>query len=339
MLLKSEDGVFKVIVLDHTFGNIDIARKILEPIGAEVFEYQCMDPEEAVPLVEDADAVMVTNGKTMTRETISKLRKCRVIAKHGIGPDIIDVEAATEQGIIVTNVPDYCLNEVSDHALALTLACGRKLFQSDNQVRNLLVHNAPELRPIKPLYDSVFGIIGFGRIGRITARSLTAFSNSIIFYDPFFKGNYEVNGITAVNSSLDEVLSGSDFIIIHAPSTKENYHMLDGSAFGKMKKQPFIINVGRGELIDNTALTDALQRGLISGAGLDIVEGMPPIRKDDPLLSYSNVIFTPHSAWYSEGSFAQLQEKAALEVRRVLTGEEPSAWYNKKAMAASEQDR
>lgn len=330
--------MFKVVVLDHTFGNVDIARKILQPIGAEVFEYQCMDPEEALPLVEDADAVMVTNGKTMTRDTISKLRKCRVIAKHGIGPDIIDVEAATEHGIMVTNVPDYCLNEVSHHALALVFACARKLALCDDQVRNRLVHDPPALRPIKPLHRSVFGIVGLGRIGRITAGTLATISGSVVFFDPFFDGDYEVNGVVVRNAGFEELIEQSDFIIIHAPATKDNYHMFNAKAFAKMKKHPFIINVGRGELVDNAALLEALDSGCISGAGLDVVEGMPPMRKDDPLLTYPNVIFTPHSAWYSEGSFEDLQEKAAMEVRRVLTGEQPVAWYNRREMSGSADD-
>lgn len=327
--------MFKVVILDHTFGNIDIAKRILEPAGAEVFEYQCMDPEEALPLVQAADAVMVTNGKTMTRDVISRLEKCRVIAKHGIGTDIIDVEAATEHGIIVTNVPDFCLYEVSHHAFALVFACARKLFASDDQVRRQHVHNVPALRPIRPLNASVFGIIGFGRIGRITARTLSTISDQLIFFDPFVDGDFSEEGVTARNVSLDDVLRESDFIIIHAPYTRDNYHMLDRDAFSKMEKQPFVINVGRGELIDNDALTEALDSGLISGAGLDVVDGMPPIAADHPLLSFPNVIFTPHAAWYSESSFADLQEKAALEVRRVLTGEEPVAWYNRKEMAPS----
>jgi len=324
--------MYKVVVLDHTFGNINITKSILEPIDAEVLEYQCMNPSEAVPLVEDADAVLVTNAKTMNRDTISKLKKCKIIAKHGIGPDIIDVDAATEHGIIVANVPDYCLNEVSHQAMALTFACARKLFQSDRQVRQELIHDAPALRPIKPLQKSVFGIIGFGRIGRITAKSLSSISESIIFYDPYFEGDFEVNGVTVIKRALDELYKNSDFIIIHAPYTKENYHLLNSEAFSIMEQQPYIINVGRGELIDNESLIKALESGIISGAGLDVIEGMPPIDKDDPLLKFSNVIFTPHSAWYSEGSFNELQSKAAMEVKRVLTGGKPLSWVNEAEM-------
>jgi D-3-phosphoglycerate dehydrogenase / 2-oxoglutarate reductase len=346
--------VYKVVVLDHTFGTVAVARSILEPVGAEVLEYQCMDPDEAVPLVEDADAVLVTNGKTMTRNTIGKLRKCKIIVKHGIGPDIIDVDAASEQGIMVANVPDYCLSEVSHHALALLFACSRKLFQSDHQVRTELLHNAPALRPIKPLQHSVFGIIGFGRIGRLTARTLATIAaepGSIIFYDPFVLDDVQLYdraadrtdaladaaaaGVTAQKRSLQQLYAESDFIIIHAPYTKDNYHMIDRSAFREMKKQPYIINVGRGELIDNEALVEALASGMISGAGLDIVDGMPPIRADDPLLQLPNVVFTPHCAWYSEGSFSELQAKAAMEVKRVLTGEKPVSWINRDALTIS----
>lgn len=324
--------MFKVVVLDHSFGNINIARKILEPLGAKVCEYQCNDPVEAAKLAKDADAVMVTNFKTLTKETIYKLEKCKIIVKHGIGPDIIDVDAATERGIMVANVPDYCLNEVSNHAVALTLACARKLFEADKQVRETLDHKLYKLRPIKPLYEVTYGIIGFGRIGRITAKSLSVFGGQVIFYDPYFEGDFNENGVSAKNKLLDEIYDESDFIIIHAPYTKENYHMIDDKAFKKMKKNPYIINVGRGELIDNSALAEALESSLISGAALDVVEGMPPIVSDDPLIQNKNVFFTPHCAWYSEGSFKKLQAKAATEVKRVLTGEKPVSWINKNEM-------
>lgn len=325
--------MFKVVILDHSFGNIQIERDILEPMGAKVYEYQCNDPVEAAELAKDADAVLVTNFKTLTRETIYKLEKCKIIVKHGIGPDIVDVDAATERGIMVANVPDYCLNEVSNHAVALTLTCARKIFEADKQVRTILDHKVFELRPILPLYESTMGIIGFGRIGRITAKSLSVFGCNIIFYDPFFNDDgYDVDGVKARKVSLDEIYRESDYILIHAPLTKDNYHMINKDSFNKMSKKPYIINVGRGELIDNNALVEALNKNFIKGAALDVVEGMPPISKNDPLLNNEKVILTPHCAWYSEGSYRKLQTKGAMEVKRVLSGEKPVSWYNKKDM-------
>lgn len=322
--------MYKVVVLDHSFSNIDIERQILEPIGAKIYEYQCNDPNEAVELVKDADVVLVTNYKTLTRETINKLQKCKLIVKHGIGPDIIDVEAASEKGIMVANLPDYCLNEVSEHAISLTYAIGRKLYEADRRTREILDHKLFELRPIKAYYNSTFGIIGFGRIGRITARNLSSTAGEIIFYDPFFNNNYSVNNKVCTKVSLDNLYKRSDYIIIHAPYTKSNYHIINKNAFNKMEKKPYIINVGRGELINNKDLVEAINNEIVSGAALDVVEGMPPIAPDDPLLKCKNIYFTPHCAWYSEESYKRIQTHAANEVKRVLLGGKPKSWFNKK---------
>lgn len=324
--------MFKVVVLDHSFGNLNIEREILEPLGAQILEYQCFDPADAAVLAADADAVLVTNGATLTEDTIAKLKKCKLIVKHGIGVDIIDVKAASHHGIMVANLPDYCLEEVAEHALVLTLACARKVVEADRTTHRILDHDVVSLRPIKPIGESVYGIVGLGRIGRLTAAKLAALGGDIVFYDPFVTDDQPVGVATARSVSLDSLVRDSDFIIIHAPYTGDNYHMFDRELFAAMERRPYLINVGRGELVNNEALLWAIEEGYLSGAALDVVEGMPPIGPDDPLAACEKVVLTPHCAWYSERSYRRIQQDAAAEVKRVMEGGVPRAWYNKKDM-------
>lgn len=328
--------MFTVVVLDHSFSNLNIEREILEPLGARVLEYQCFDPEEAAVLAADADAVLVTNGATLTGDTIARLKRCRLIVKHGIGVDIIDVAEASRRGIMVANVPDYCLEEVAEHALALTLACARRVFEADRNIRRTLTHDVVSLRPIRPIGESVFGIVGMGRIGRLTAGKLAALGGEVFFYDPFVTGDVTCGEHRFRAMTLMELCASSDFIIVHAPYTGKNYHMLGAEAFARMRRNPWIVNVGRGELIDNDALLAAIREGRVSGAALDVVEGMPPLRADDPLLICDRILLTPHSAWYSERSLAMLQREAAHEVRRVMQGGTPRSWYNRNQMREGE---
>ncbi|NLG37523.1 MAG: C-terminal binding protein [Clostridiales bacterium] len=328
--------MFTVVVLDHSFSNLDIEREILEPLGARVLEYQCFDPEEAAVLAADADAVLVTNGATLTGDTIARLKRCRLIVKHGIGVDIVDVAAASRQGIMVANIPDYCLEEVAEHALALTLACARRIFEADRSIRRTLTHDVVSLRPIRPIGESVFGIVGMGRIGRLTAGKLAALGGEVVFHDPFVTDDLTCGAHRFRALTLAELCASSDFIIVHAPYTGKNYHMLGAEAFARMRRNPWIVNVGRGELIDNDALLAAIREGRVSGAALDVVEGMPPLRADDPLLICNRILLTPHSAWYSERSLAMLQREAANEVRRVMQGGTPRSWYNRNQMREGE---
>ncbi len=323
---------FKVVVLDHSFTDLSIERAILEPLGAEISEYQCSDPDEAIPLVEDADAVLVTNYATMTENTIRHLKHCKVIVKHGIGPDIIDVDAAARYGIPVANLPDYCASEVSEHAISLLYASIRKLKEADTGIRSSLTHEVFRLRPVKALYASTLGIVGFGRIGKKSAEMLANAVGEILFFDPYVQEDQIIAGRNCKRVSFYEICELSDSIIIHAPYSGDNYHMFDRNAFACMKKTPVIVNVGRGELVDNTALVEAVRNGTVSYAALDVVEGMPPISAGDPLLNSEHLLLTPHCAWYSEESYRRIQEDAANEVKRVMRGEPLRSWYNRSLM-------
>ena len=318
---------YKAVVTDYVFENLEPERKILAQVGCEVVAGQCKTEDEVIELAEDSDAILNTYFKPISKRVINSLKKCKIIVRYGIGVDTIDIPAATGKGIMVANVPDYCLDEVSDHTIALLLNASRKIIKADKDVRdgdwslNLL-------KPIRRLKGQVVGIIGFGHIGRMVAKKAMTFGLNIVFFDPYVKKSIKENGLIADKVEFNHLLDISDFILIHAPATKETYHLIGIKQFRQMKKKPYLINTARGELIDIDSLIIALRKGMVSGVALDVIEGVPPLKKNHPLLSFDNVILTPHSAWYSIDALKNLQRLAAEEVKRVLKGEEPKSLIN-----------
>ena len=326
--------MYKVVVTDHVFDNLDIQCGVLKDI-AEVHEFQCETEDEVIAAAHDADAIMTTNYQYYTARVLESLKKCRVIVRTGIGVDSVDVPAATRLGIMVVNIPGYCLDEVSDHAVALMLALHRKIIAGDREVRASLRYRPKEMRPIKGLKDTLVGIIGFGRIARLSAKKLAPFGCTIQFYDPYVNTDVNLDGVTAQKVSFETLMRTSDDILVHAPFTNENYHLLSDSAFEMAQSQPYIVNVGRGELVDNAALIRAIRNGRVSGAGLDVSENADPFDPQDEILRTEGVLLTPHSAWYSERSFTLLQMTAAEETRRVLLGQMPLSLVNKEVLASA----
>jgi D-3-phosphoglycerate dehydrogenase len=202
----------------------------------------------------------------------------------------------------------------------MTLSLVRKITMSNNKIAREKDYGIGYLKPVLPLRGAKAAILGFGRIGKLIASKLHPFGVEVLFYDPFIQADVQVEDFTARKVTLDQAYAESDIIILQAPATKENYHMLDAGAFAKMKRKPYVINCARGELVDEAALADALKAGQVSGAGLDVLESMPPVKDDNPLLQFDNVLLTPHSGWVSVNSLAELQRLAALEVARVLKG-------------------
>ncbi len=312
--------MFKVYVTDHVFENLESEQAILAEADARVISLECKDISELKTKAHDADALMNTYLSPINGDVMDSMKNLKVIVRYGIGFNTIDIEAATQRGIQVANVPDYCLHEVSDHAVALVLDLVRKVTLSCGRVKQALDYSLGYLKPVRSLQTSDVTIFGFGRIGRLIAGKLAGFGCKLHFYDPYVKDDQYTNDICVQKSEFDEAMEMSDIIILQAPSTKENYHMLDARAFGLMKRKPFVVNTARGELIDKHALIVALKNGAVSGAGLDVVEGMPPVDKNEELLKFDSVILTPHSAWFSDDALVQLQRLAATEVLRVLKG-------------------
>jgi D-3-phosphoglycerate dehydrogenase / 2-oxoglutarate reductase len=316
---------FKVVITDFDYGDNDIERAILEPIGAEVVALQAKDQDDLIPHMADCDAVM-NQYERVGEKAISVMRRCKVIARYGVGVDIVDVEAATARGILVTNVRDYCTEEVADHAIALWLALTRKLIQYDRATHEGVWHWKSG-RPVPRLRGRTVGIVSFGNIGQAIAARARAFGVSIIVYDPYLDADF-VRGQGAEPVTKDELLARADAIMMQVPMTRDTRHFLGPDEFKRIKPGLVVVNTGRGPTVDNEALYDALVAGRVAGAGLDDPEEEPAKRKywdpkDNPLFSLPNVIVTPHVAYYSEESIRLARETAASEVARVLTGQPP----------------
>jgi len=325
----------KVVVTFYAPGIVPTYDELLTKLGAEVEKIFCATEEELISACSEADAaialgIRITPGYIFSLKVIENLNKCRLIALTGIGYDNVDISAATEKGICVANVPYYCLEEVSDHAMALILACARKFYQLLPDIKSgKWSTQADYLSALKPLYrlsGQTLGLIGFGSIARTLVPKAKAFGFRIIAYAPhvpsiLFK-TFKVESV-----ELDQLLKESDFVSMHTALTSENKHMMGLEQFKRMKPTAYFINTARGELVDEKALYTALSEGLIAGAGLDVLESEPP-GLDNPLLKLSNVLITGHFAYYSEESREELFRWPWEEVARVLQGEWPQGLVN-----------
>jgi D-3-phosphoglycerate dehydrogenase / 2-oxoglutarate reductase len=306
-----------IAVTDTVFPSLDPAKAALARLNPTYRMSKSVDAEDIVAVAKDADAVLVTYAK-LTRDVLMQLTRCKAIGRFGLGVDNIDLATAKKKGIAVNYVPDYCIREVSDHAMALLLALIRKIPLSNKLVQSGR-WEMPAVVPIRRIEGTVLGLIGFGHIPRLVAPKAQAFGIKVIAHDPFAKP--DVFKAAAVESvDLDTLLKTSDYVSVHAPLLPGTHGMLNAAAFGKMKKGAYIVNTARGPLIDEPALVAALDSGRVGGAGLDVVAA-EPLAKDSPLLGRDNVIVSPHTAFYSIEALDELQTKCATDVARVLSGE------------------
>src|SRR5215467_5826977 len=307
-----------VAVADSVFPNLDTARQVLSAIGADLQLAPQATPEAILRVAASADALLVTYAK-ITADMIAEMRRCRIISRFGIGVDNVDLDAATGAGIVVTKVPDYCIDEVSDHAMALLLSLARKIPSSNAQVHA----GRWEMKAVVPIHrlrGRVLGLVGFGRIPRLVVPKAKAFGLRVIVYDPFVQADvFARERVDQVN--FDELLSESDYISIHAPLLPETRNLFSTDALSRMKPGAYLINTARGPIVDEQALARALDAGQLAGAALDVMPNEPP--SGSPLLGRDNVIITPHTSFYSEESLLELQRKAAEEVVAVLSGKPP----------------
>ena len=319
-------NTYKVVVTDDRYGSYNEENEVLKELGIEVEIHNLKNPEDAEIVLKDADAVLV-NLFPMTKEIIDKMDKCKVISRYGVGYDNVDVAAATENGIWLANVPDYSLEDVSDHALALLLGSVRKIAYKDRLIREGK-WNLHKDWPSYRIAGKTLGLIGFGAISRTLFRKVSGLGlEKVLVYDPFVD-NDEIKRIGGVPSSLNELLEGSDYISIHAPLTKDTKGMIGKAEFEKMKDSCMIINTSRGPLIDEAALYTALKENTIAGAGIDVY-AVEPLQDDSPLRSLENIIMTDHAGWYSEESIVELKTKVARNILEVLKGGEPVYPVNK----------
>jgi D-3-phosphoglycerate dehydrogenase len=315
-----------IAVTDSPFPSLDPARTALARVDPELRMAASSSADDILAVAKNADAVLVTYAK-LPGELLRQLARCKVIGRFGLGVDNIDIKAAAGLGITVTYVPDYCMHEVSDHAIALILALARKIPLS-NRLVQAGRWEMPAVAPIHRLAGRVLGLIGFGNIPRALAPKAKALGLRVVAHDPYVAR--EVLASAGVEGmGFDDLLAVADFVSIHAPLSPATRGLLNSQVLGKMKTGALLINTARGPLVDEDALIAALDSGQLGGAALDVV-ATEPLPESSKLLGRDNVILTPHTAFYSVEALDELQTKCAADVARVLCGEAPV--YPVKAM-------
>jgi len=323
------NGRFLAVIADSPFETSEKEEAILGKIGASVQRFKCSNESQVISAAKNAH-VILCDASPITRNVIMNLQQAVGIVEYGIGYDNIDVNAATEKGIVVCNVPDFMTSEVADHTVALILALARKLHQILPSTRSG-EWTWSKFRPIESLDSRTAGIIGFGNIGRQVAARLSAFGMRIVAHDPYIAAE-NVRRLGATPATLEQLLSNSDIVSIHVPLTSETRHLIGKKELAMMKKSSILVNTSRGRVIDQEALLSSLRQRQIGAAALDVLAREPP-DPSDPLLLLDNVIVTPHIGWYSEQSSSRLQEHAALEAERILTGQTPRHPVNPQVLS------
>lgn len=310
---------FKVVVSDQVFPTVDTERAMLAEIDGELVVAEG-SVKEVLEVAADADAILNTY-LPWNADSIAGLEKCRIIARYGIGVDNVDLDAARAAGIVVTNVPDYSVEEVAVHALGLLLAALRKIPWADRKIREG-VWGIDEFRPIRRLSESTVGLLGFGRIGRRLAEGVKALGGHVLVHDPFLQPSTDLPELV----ELPDLLSRSDIISVHAPLTESTRGIIGADALAQMRPGAILVNTSRGPLVELEAVTAALRDGHLGAAALDVFDQEPldPSRIE----GVPNLIATPHMAYYSEEALEESQRKAATQVVKVLTGQEPDYRVN-----------
>jgi D-3-phosphoglycerate dehydrogenase len=318
----------KVVITDHRFPDVEQERRAVEASGGKLVVAQMTEETQLAELCKDADGVLTVRAP-ITRRVIAAMEHCRIIVRYGIGVDTVDIPAATERGIMVANVPDYCLDEVSDHALALLLMLSRQMIPAMSLAREAQ-WTIPKMPRLHRLRGQTCGLVGCGKIGSLLAGKVAQLGMRVLIHDPYLS-EARCLDMGAELVSLDAALARSDFISLHAPLNDETHHLFGDAAFAKMKSTASIINTARGGLIDEAALLAALDSGKIFGAGLDVMESETAFTPTgSALVNHPKVIVTAHTAWLSEEARVTLQARAIEQVLACLKGEKPYGLINRE---------
>jgi D-3-phosphoglycerate dehydrogenase len=318
------------MIADSDFGDVEIERAIVEDAGFRLSAHQCKSEQDVIEHGRDADGIL-TQYAYIGATAMDNLPALRVISRYGTGVDIVDVDEATRHGIQVTNAPnEWCADEVADHAIALWLTAARKITEYDAATRQG-EWQWQTGEPIWRLRGRVFGLLGYGAIARLIGARARAFGVDVWAYDPFVDTDqFRADNVRSV--TLDELVSGSDYLTIQAPLTPETRHLFDDATLARMKPTAILVNTARGPIIEDAALDRALRQGVIAAAALDDLEEEPAKQSgwkpSNPLLRHPNVIVTPHAAYYSEESIQTIRTIAATEAVRVLSGQPPRSPVN-----------
>jgi D-3-phosphoglycerate dehydrogenase len=311
---------YKVVVTDDRYNSYKEENNVLSEMGISVEVHDFSGSEEAKAVLKNADAVLV-NLYPLTGDIIGAMENCKIIVRYGVGYDNVDVKAATDRGIWVARVPDYSLEDVSDHALALLMSSVRKIAYKDRKVR-AGEWNLHKDWPAFRVAGKTLGLIGFGAIARVLFRKVSGLGlDKVLVFDPYVPDS-EIEKSGGIPADMKMIIKDSDFISIHAPLTKETEGIIGKEEFSGMKENCILINTSRGPLIDEEALYNALKDGQIAAAGIDVFS-TEPLTDSSPLRELENITLTDHAGWYSEESIVELKTKVAQNVLSVLKGEKP----------------
>ena len=319
---------FKVVLIDQGYGTSRYEQEIITAAGGEFIDADKLPLTEKLRRCEEAQGIILRR-LMVTRDLISRFRRCKIIVRCGVGTDNVDVNAATEAGIIVGHVPAYCVDEVSTHAIALLLGCVRKIISTHRKMEQGAwdVHRTD---PIYRLAGKTLGLVGFGNIGQAVARKLAGWELNLLATDPFVDpARAKALNVNLVD--LNTLFRKADYVSLHAPLLPETRHLINERTLALMRRGAIIINTARGQVVDGEALLAAVERGQLAGAGLDVFEE-EPLPPDSPLRRHPGIIVTDHTAWYSEESQVQLQTTAAKETVRVCTGGLPTSLANPEVL-------
>lgn len=318
----------KVVITDAYYESLHVEIGLMEAQGAQVEVHQCKTEEEVLAVVSDCD-ILVCQFAPITKKVIDSMTKCRAIVRYAIGVDTIDLDAASAKGIYVCNVPDYGIDEVSNQAIALLMACAKKLPLAINKVKAGL-NSYTELKPLYRIQGKTLGLMGFGRIPQLVAKKMSNFGLNIIAHDPWCNPAVaEEMGVTLVD--FDTLVAQSDYLSVHCPLTKDTHNLFNRDVYTAMKPSAIFINTARGGVVHEADLAWALANGEIAMAGLDVTVD-EPVPLDHPLLQLENCMITAHVAWYSEEAIATLQRLLGEEVARGLAKEPLRCPVNRKAI-------
>lgn len=308
----------RIVVTDHAFAALDHEQRVAEALGAQFEVYDAKTEQAAIAAVRGADIALV-NFAPMTADALAAMNSGATVVRYGIGYDNVDLRAADGLGVSVCNVPDYGGDTVADHAVTLVLTLMRKVKQFDRILGSGQWVSATELAPVAACSDTTAGLLGIGRIGLAVAKRLAPFGFDVIAYDPFADADAVArDGIELVG--LDELFSRSAVLSLHAPATPDTHKVVNAANLARMPQGSFLVNTSRGALVDEEAVLDALAAGRLAGVALDVFDP-EPLAADHPLRSHPRAILTPHTAFYSEQSLANLQRLAAEEAARAARGE------------------
>lgn len=311
----------RVLITDYAWSDLSQEQAVLEPAGVEIVVAASGSVEELRTLAVDVDAILTCFAK-VDASVLNATTRCRTVARYGVGLDNIDVARATEMGMVVTNVPDYCRDEVADHTLFLLLALARR-----SGYGGTLAHPPVRLR------GKILGLVGFGSIARAVVPRAQALGMEIVAFSRHGSGSEAPPGVSIVG--FDELLDISDVVSLHLPATAQTHNLIGAKALERMKSSAFLINTARGDIVDTAALTEALAHGELAGAGLDVT-APEPLPDEHPLRSRPDVVLTPHTAFSSDGAIRELAHTAATHVLDVLDGRQLCHVVNPEVFAMAE---